>query len=321
MARPLRLEHPGAVWHVTSRGNAREAIFLDDGDRSAFLELLAKSVEMCRWRLHAYVLMTNHFHLLLETPEPNLSRGMRQLNGVYTQRFNRRHRRTGHVLQGRFGAVLVERNAHLLELARYVVLNPVRAGMVPSPGTWAWSSFRATAGLADGPSWLDTAWLLAQLDPGSPSRARLRYRQFVAEGVAGEYNPWDSLVGQIYLGGEEFLAGIERMARGHAAVREHPRLQREVRRPSAGELLDVVSAEFGTSAAKMRDVKRGEARKALALVGRIDGALRLREIGELLGIADWSVTNLVKAADGLMATNERFRKQVERVRARLRRAT
>jgi len=201
------------------------------------------------------------------------------------------------------------------------VLNPVRAGVVASPGAWLWSSFRATAGLADRPAWLDTAWLLAQFDPGSPSRARPRYRQFVAEGTAGEYNPWDSLVGQIYLGGEEFLAGVERLARGRAAVREHPRLQREVRRPSAGELLEVVSAEFGTSAARMRDVKRGEARKALALVGRIDGALRLREIGELLGIADWSVTNLVKAADGLMATNERFRNQVERVRARLRRAT
>jgi REP element-mobilizing transposase RayT len=306
---------------VTSRGNAREAIFVDDGDRSAFLDLVGKSVEMCRWRVHAYVLMSNHFHLLLETPEPSLSRGMRQLNGVYTQRFNRRHRRTGHLLQGRFGAVLVERNAHLLELARYVVLNPVRAGMAATPGAWSWSSYRATAGLADGPDWLDIGWLLAQLDPVSTSRARQRYRQFVAEGTAGEYNPWNSLVGQIYLGGEEFLAGVERLARGHAAVREHPRLQREVRRPSAAELLDVVSAEFETSAAKMRDVKRGEARKALAMVGRTDGALRLRDIGELLGIADWSVTNLAKAAEGLMATNEQFRRRVERVRARLRRAT
>ena len=137
MARPLRLEFPGAVYHVTSRGNARAAIFLDDEDRPIFLGVLGAVVARFGWLCHAYCLMDNHYHLLLETPDPNLSRGMRQLNGVYTQRFNRRHGRVGHVLQGRFKAILVDRDGYLLELARYLVLNPVRAGRVKDPGRYS----------------------------------------------------------------------------------------------------------------------------------------------------------------------------------------
>ena len=128
MARPLRLDHAGAVWHLTSRGNERREIFREDEDRERFLRILAGVVKRFRWRVHAYVLMGNHYHLLVDTPEPTLSRGMKHLNGVYTQNFNRRHRRVGHLLQGRFKAILVERESHLLELTRYVVLNPVRPG-------------------------------------------------------------------------------------------------------------------------------------------------------------------------------------------------
>ena len=146
MARPLRLEYSGALHHVTSRGNGQAAIYLGDEDRRDFLRLLGGVVEQARWRCHAYCLMDNHYHLLIETPEANLSKGMRQLNGPYTQRFNRRQGRVGHVFQGRFKSILVERDAHLLEVARYVVLNPVRAGMVRSVKDWPWSSYRATAG-------------------------------------------------------------------------------------------------------------------------------------------------------------------------------
>ena len=130
MARPLRLEYPGAVYHLTSRGNARQDIFAGDADREKFLSILAATVGRYKWLCHAYCLMDNHYHLLLETPDPNLSLGMRMLNGVYTQTFNRDHQRVGHVFQGRYKAVLVEKDAHLVELCRYIVLNPVAAGMV-----------------------------------------------------------------------------------------------------------------------------------------------------------------------------------------------
>ena len=146
MARPLRIEFPGALYHVTSRGNGRAAIYLDNRDREAFLDVLGVVCERMQWICYAYCLMTNHYHLVVETQEGHLSRGMRQLNRVYTQRFNRHHGRVGHVLQGRYKAILVDRDPYLLELSRYVVLNPARAGMVKSPGHWRWGSYRATVG-------------------------------------------------------------------------------------------------------------------------------------------------------------------------------
>ena len=177
MARPLRIEYPGAVYHLTARGNARQPIFRDTADRHGFLRTLAHVVDRYSWRCHAYCLMTNHYHLLIETPQPTLARGMRQLNGVYTQAFNRRHGRSGHLFQGRYHAVVVEKEAHLLELCRYVVLNPVRVKSCRTAGAWRWSSYRATAGLTAAPGFLTVAWVLAQFG--------LRARGLGAGAVAG----------------------------------------------------------------------------------------------------------------------------------------
>ena len=158
MARPLRIELAGGLYHVTSRGDRREAIYLDDRDRRQWLILLGQVCERFNWACHGYCLMSNHYHMVVETIEGNLSQGMRQLNGVYTQYFNRRHRRVGHVYQGRYKAILVEKDRYLLELTRYVVLNPVRAGMVKHAGAWPWSSYRAMTGQATCPSWLQANW-------------------------------------------------------------------------------------------------------------------------------------------------------------------
>ncbi|MFT6915583.1 MAG: putative transposase [Motiliproteus sp.] len=148
MARPLRLEFAGALYHVTSRGDRREDIYENDNDRDEFLSVLAAVCETYNWVCHAYCLMSNHYHLLIETPDANLSKGMRQLNGVYTQRYNHSHGRVGHVFQGRYKAILVEKENYLIDLSRHIVLNPVRAAMVFTAGDWPWSSYRATAGLA-----------------------------------------------------------------------------------------------------------------------------------------------------------------------------
>ena len=180
MARPLRLEYPGAVYHVTSRGNARQDIFADDADREKFLSILAATAGRYKWLCHAYCLMDNHYHLLLETPDPNLSLGMRMLNGVYTQAFNRDHQRVGHVFQGRYQAVLVEKAAHLLELCRSIVLNPFAASMVAGPEQWPWSSYRVTAFDEKAPDFLSTSWVLGQF-AGTRLRAREAYREFVSE--------------------------------------------------------------------------------------------------------------------------------------------
>ncbi len=156
MARPLRIEYPGAVYHITSRGNEKKPVYKDDQDRENFLSPLDRVNKRYNWLCHAYCLMDNHFHLLIETPEGNLSIGMRQLNGVYTQTFNKRHRRTGHLFQGRYKAILIQKDSHLLEACRYVVLNPVRARLVEEPGQWRWSSYGATAGREKLPACLTT---------------------------------------------------------------------------------------------------------------------------------------------------------------------
>ena len=181
MARPLRIELAGGLYHITSRGDRREDIYRDDEDRREWLGVFGSVCERFNWRCHAYCQMTNHYHAVVETPDANLSKGMRQLNGVFTQRFNRRHGLVGHLFQGRFKGILVERDAYLLELARYVVLNPVRAGMVFGAVEWSWSSYRAMMGESACPSWLESDWILGQFGQNRKT-ARKHYKAFVEAG-------------------------------------------------------------------------------------------------------------------------------------------
>ena len=235
MARPLRIEFGGAVYHVTSRGNARADIFTDDSDRELFLNILGQVVRRFNWLCHAYCLMDNHYHLLIETPEGNLSTGMRHLNGVYTQAFNRAHGRDGHVFKGRFKAILVEKESHLLELCRYVVLNPVRASMVKRPEHYRWSSYLSTLGQADKPEFLTMEWLLGSFSAILPE-SRRRYRRFVQEGMEGVESPWTKLSGQIVLGTEVFVQQAKELVGGREEIPEIPRTQRHVGRPPLDEM-------------------------------------------------------------------------------------
>ena len=221
MSRPLRIEYPHALYHVTSRGNARKKIFRDDHDRATFLEVLGSVVDRYHWLCHAYCLMDNHYHLLIETPEANLSKGMRQLNGVFTQAYNRRHRRPGHIFQGRFKGILVEKESYLLELCRYVVLNPVRAKKVNKPEAWKWSSYRATVGLNVAPLFLTVDWVLSQFG-SQKAVAQKRYRVFVMEGIQNK-SPWGELQGQIILGEEGFVERFKGLLAEKEGIKEIPR--------------------------------------------------------------------------------------------------
>jgi putative transposase len=274
MARPLRLEFPGAVYHVTSRGNARQDIVVDDRDRSHWLTLLAHVVDRYGWLCHAYCLMDNHYHLLIETPQPNLSLGMRQLNGCYTQAYNRRHHRVGHLFQGRFTAILLEKEAHLLALCRYVVLNPVRATLVSHPRQWAWSSYRATVGETSALAWLSTDWILGQFGQRVGS-AQERYRTFVAEG-RGAARPWEQLTGQIYLGSEEFIAQHQ----PNRVIHDIPRRQTQAQRPSLPVLFQ----------------RKGEPARLIHTAYRQYG-YRLVEIADYLGVHAATVSRRLKQAE------------------------
>ncbi len=319
MARPLRLEHSGAVWHVTSRGNERRDIFRDDRDRERFLEILGDVVRSMKWRLHAFVLMGNHFHLLIETPEPNLSRGMRQINGVYTQWFNWRRRRVGHLMQGRFKSVLVEKQSHLLELARYVVLNPVRAGYVRTAGQWRWSNYRATAGLGTAPDWLDTHWTLGQFE--SQGKARARYRKFVAEAKRSRYAPWERVAAQVYLGGEGFRKQVQKMISTRPRSSEIPRAQRFLLRPTLQEILKETAREFRIAEGEWMRKRRTPARLALASLARTEAGLRLSEFAPTLGVKPWAASHLAIAAQARATADRTFRKHLHQIQATLQKIT
>ncbi len=253
MARPLRIEYDGALYHVTSRGNEKREIFLDDEDRLNFLEILKKVNEKYNWLCHAYCLMNNHYHLVIETPDGNLSKGMRQLNGVYTQFFNKKYSRVGHLFQGRYKAILINKDSHLLEVCRYVVLNPVRAGIVNSPEQWIWSSYMATAGLEKPHSCLTAEWVLKQFSD-KRDEAIKRYREFVFAGI-GKESIWKALKAQILLGDDEFVERFEEVVKKKAEIKEIPKSQRFILRPS----LDEIFKERVNDDRSLRDEKIFEA--------------------------------------------------------------
>jgi len=280
MARPLRLLISGGTYHVVARGNARQSIFADDGDRCRFLETLETTLVSYAARCHAYCLMSNHYHLLIETGRPNLSRVMRQVNGVYGQRFNRRHERTGHVFQGRFSATLVDRDSYLLEVCRYIVLNPVRAGLVEWPADWRWSSHRAYLGIEAPRPLLCTSSLLAALDPRGGAYARRSYIRFVDEGLP------TGLVARIeneppLLGTKEFARGLEAALAPAAAVDSFPKMQRFVARPS----LDTLFRECADRVERTRRIHIAYSRHGFTQ----------REIAQHLGLHPSTISLLLRS--------------------------
>jgi REP element-mobilizing transposase RayT len=273
------MEFAGALYHVTSRGNRRELIYETDEDRRRFLAVLNDVCEAFNWVCHAYCLMGNHYHLLIETPEGNLSQGMRQLNGVYTQRFNRHHGRVGHLFQGRYKAILVEKEAYLLELARYIVLNPVRAEMVWSAVEWPWSSYRATVGYESALKALHTEGILAAFGK-QRGRAIECYERFVTEGKH-QPSPWGKLRNQVYLGSEQFVDEMQQRIGGSAQLLEIPSVQR---RPLAKPLDQYV---------EMTSSRNDAIVKAYA-----SGGYSMQTIGQFFGLHYSSVSRIISEAKG-----------------------
>ncbi len=232
MARSMRIEFPGAVYHVTSRGDRREAIYDDDQDAQRFMAVLGQATDRFGARLLAYCLMTNHYHLVLVTPTGGLSLHMRHINGVYAQSYNQRHGLTGHLFQSRYKAILVDRDAYLMTLCRYVELNPVRAGLAAAASNWAWSSYAAHVGAADAPPWLDVTSLHAYVlgravtTAADHIEAARAYAELVV--AAPEEPLWAvGLHQQIYLGDADFVARMQALADPtRAQSKQIPHLQR-----------------------------------------------------------------------------------------------
>jgi putative transposase len=316
VSRQLRLEFPGAIWHVTSRGNERRDIYRDDTDRRRFANLLARVVIERRWLLHAWVFMSNHYHLLIETPEVGLSRGMKWLNQRYAETFNERHHRVGHLFQGRFKGILVEREGHLLELLRYIVLNPVRCHAVTCAGDYEWSNYRATAGLQAAPPWLELDWTLDQFGPDRQA-AHLAYRRFVADGRGASYNPWESIAGQMYLGGAAFCERMQSLVAAKPRNREHPRAQLRFVRPSLDAILLLVADRFAVAPDDLKRKSRGQARKSLAHLAVDEAGLTLKAIAEWMGVTEWAASKMRQTAKALYASDGDFRRTIDQIRAAL----
>lgn len=273
MARPLRLEVAGGTYHITARGNERKPIYRDDTDRRTFLGTLGQVIARFDWRCLGYCLMGNHYHLLAETPQPNLARGMRHLNGVYAQRFNRRHRRSGHLMQGRYGAVLIERGEHLFSAVRYVVRNPVRAGLCTRPQDWPWSSYRGMVGLE--PPGLLAVDLVLELFGETHTIAREQLRAFVEDASElGESPPSGAVAGSD--------AFVHTVATGLRVSPEVPRRDWQMLRPSLGGLLLTHSRD-----------------EAIALAYRHYG-YRMHEIADALGCHYATVSRRLRAFERLM---------------------
>jgi REP element-mobilizing transposase RayT len=277
-------------------GHQRSAMFRKDADREKFCSVLGAVVGEERWELHGYCLMRNHYHLLVETPEGQLSRGMKALSGRYAQWFNRRHRRPGTLLESRFRSVLVQKESHLLELLRYIVLNPVRTGRVKRAGDWKWSSYRATAGLSEVPEWLAVDWTLSQL-ARRRSSARRAFRRFVAE-AKGSGKEIEALEKSGCLGDQEFRQQIQELLLEREVSEEIPLRHRKAR--TAVRIAQVqaeVAREWNVPVKALARRRGGDdKRAAIYLAKRLTG-MEGREIGAVFGVKQAQVSHIIRGID------------------------
>ncbi len=274
MSRPLRLQFPGALYHVTSRGDRKRTIYLDEVDRVVWLAILGEVCADYHFVIHGFCQMGNHYHLVVETEEANLALGMQQLNGKYSQYFNRQHDLVGHLFQGRYHAVLAQRDAYLLQLARYVVLNPVRAGLVTLPGDWPWSSYRHLIGQQAPPNWLNVAATLAMF-AHDPEGAIPAYQRFVLAGISSP-SPLLNTRHQLVLGDDAFLASI-RLPANQNALRSVIKSQRQALAPP----LEAFQAQAPTRNAAMIDAHHS-------------GAYTMQQIAAHFGVALKTVSRVIK---------------------------
>ncbi len=283
MARQRRFEYPGGIYYIRARGVENE-IFKDESDRKRFLDILSETVYRFKWLCHSYCLLNDHYHLILETPYGNLSKGMRQINGLYTQSFNRKYRRRGALFKGRFKSVVFEKKGYLLPLNRHLVLNPVRSGLVGSPDRWRWSSYLPTVEEEEAPPFLFTGFILSLFSKENRALAIEKYKRFIFSGEAEKFS-WRDLKFQIFLGSDFFIEKIRQMFMVHKVPK---RDRRSLSENGVREVLDPLLGRGWTSR-KDRD--------ALIYEAYIHHGLTLGEIAAYLGVHTATVSRAVKRVE------------------------
>lgn len=310
MGRPLRIEYPGAFYHVTSRGNEQKDVFKNQRDREKYLEYLQSATERYGAIIHVYCLMRNHYHLLLETPGGNLSQIMRHINGAYTNYFNAKRKRSGHLFQGRYKAILVEGDEYATELSRYIHLNPVRVGMVSTPEEYRWSSFQSYIGQCRPPEWLKTGFILGYFGKGT-KEAEKKYHSFVNDLLKQDYSsPLGRSVAGAILGSVEFIAAIEeKYLREKESDRNLPELRKISRRMSLDEIIQTGRSHLGE--------ERAADKAIIYLCHKYSGA-RLKEIGERFGVGESAVSQISKRFGQKINEDGEIKRMIKGLKERLR---
>ena len=315
MARPLRIEFPGALYHVISRGNERRAIVRDDADRHKRLDWLRRTVEIYGWRLHAFVLMNNHDHLFVETPEANLSAGMQHYNGSYTGYFNRRHRRAGHLFQGRFKGHLIEEEGYFLEVSRYIHLNPVRARAVEQPEDWPWGSCPGYLRGARKLKWITYGRVLGEFGSVA-TQARRRYGRFLRAGLDDpSASPFDDALGGVLLGSSAFVDRVRRLLGEKPEDLDVPELKQLRPRPALETIIAAVAAHFDVDTADWVPGHRSNraARAVAAYIARRRFGYPATAIAAALGYRDHGgVGQAIRRVEQGTAQLERTVKHLEK---------
>jgi len=341
MARPLRIERAGGWYHITARGNERRSVYRDDRDRRHFCELLEEMVSRFQVRLHCFVLMENHYHLVVELRESNLSRALQWLNVSYSVWFNRRHTRSGHLFQGRFKSVVVSREQWALELSRYVHLNPVRVGMlglnksekerirrgVSEPAQAArvkeritalrryrWSSYRAYIGIGQKPKWLECEEVLS-LGGGEKGRERQHYRHYVETAVREglQRSPWEELKEQVVLGGQQFLTRLRGEVSGDEREQRAARRLSAVR-PSLAWVIECVEKVRGEKWGEFRDRHGDGGRDLVLYLARKLCGSKLDELARLVGLNEYSsIAMAVRRYEGRLGRDADERELLRKV--------
>ncbi len=318
MARPLRIEYAGALYHVISRGNEQRPIVTDETDRRKRLDWLRRSVETYGWRLHAFALMTNHEHLFVETPEPNLSAGMQYLNGSYTGYFNRRFGRSGHLFQGRFRAHLIDEQGYFQVVSRYIHLNPVRAGIVSRPQQYPWSSYAGYVRAAETLDWVTYERVLRDFGPGSLAVCRRRYVRYVEAGVEEPASsPLADAVEGLIVGSEDFVKRIRGLLSQRAADPAVPALERLRVRPPMERIAALVLRRLGSGSEQWTSGRRSDSgsRAVAAYLGRRRYGYRCTEIAAALGFV--SISSVSRAVQHVEASMPEYRRVLREIEQQL----
>ena len=318
MARQLRIGFEGALYHITSRGNLREAVFFEDSDKERFLDIIARTKERYGYLLYAYALMDNHYHLFIETPKANISQIMQNINTSYTVYINKKYRRSGHLFQGRFKGIIVDKDEYLVVLSRYIHLNPIRAGIVRKPEDYEWTSYRVYIGKASqGTALVDTADTLScfSKDRGKAAQA---YREFVEADIEGQENPFKKVEAGLILGGSGFKERITELLKRIKEDDEIPQLRKLSMKVPVERIINICCGYYGKGQEELIRSGKGKRERQIAIyLSKTLSGEGNREIGRRFGIKGPAVSGVIKTIEGEMKAGSGLKSEMEQIRRQI----